>query len=223
MRIKDKPAQHDNQSDSKNAASPVPASKAEKLVEKKHRQIADGASRILLEKGYHPTTIREIAQECGMSMGQLYHYISSKDDVLHLMFQNMNEVFLSHMQHSDLKKAKDPQERLHKALCRTLRWSAANKKLIQFIFTESKNLDKKSLRAVLKTDSDVLVSYWRRMLADIAEFQHDERHLNFAANMIHYMITFLPLRGWAVADQSLDENIESIVDFVLRGIGLSRD
>jgi AcrR family transcriptional regulator len=51
------------------------------LIDSKHQQIVNGACRILFKKGYYRTTIREIALACGMSMGQLYHYIS-KDDAL---------------------------------------------------------------------------------------------------------------------------------------------
>ena len=40
---------------------------------------------ILLEKGYNKTTVRDIAKACNMSHGSLYHYISSKRDILHLI------------------------------------------------------------------------------------------------------------------------------------------
>jgi len=60
----------------------IASAKNARRVENKQRQIVDGSCRLFFKKGYHPTTIREIANASGMSMGQLYHYISSKDDVL---------------------------------------------------------------------------------------------------------------------------------------------
>jgi len=195
-------------------------SKAENLIEKKHHQIAVGASRILMEKGYHTTTIREIAKACNMSMGQLYHYITTKDDVLYFVFEEMQKLWFDHMQQCGIEKLKDPVEKLRKAIYHTICFSAANKTLVQFVFTESKSLDKKHLRSVLKMESDNMLNFWRRMLSEIGRFKENEQELNFAASMIEYTVLFIPLRGWSVADNSLEENINSLVDFTLRGIGI---
>ena len=74
----------------------ISAKKPEK-IEEKHQQIANGALKVFLKKGYHPTTIREIAESAGMSLGQLYHYVSSKDDVLFLIHRHQQIAFYNHM------------------------------------------------------------------------------------------------------------------------------
>lgn len=53
------------------------AAKGAQLIEKGHTQIAVAACNVFFEKGYHPTTIREIAQACNMSMGQLRRIASA--------------------------------------------------------------------------------------------------------------------------------------------------
>jgi len=100
----------------------------------------DGACRIFFEKGYHPTTIRDIVQACGMSMGQLYHYISSKDDVLYLVHKHMQNIWYEYLENSDYEEAKDPVKKLALALYQTLKFMTKNRKLIQFIYSESKYL-----------------------------------------------------------------------------------
>ena len=67
------------------------------LIEKRHQQIVDGACKIFFTKGYHPTTTRDIANACGMSIGQLYHYISSKDDVLYLVHKYTQQVWYDYL------------------------------------------------------------------------------------------------------------------------------
>lgn len=68
------------------AGQELPAGPADRdLTEQKQRRIVEGASKVLFEQGFHGVSIRDIASACGMSMGQLYHYISSKDDILYLM------------------------------------------------------------------------------------------------------------------------------------------
>ena len=116
-----------------------------RLVEKKHEQIVKGACRVFFKKGYHPTTIRMIAKSCGMSMGQLYHYISSKDDVLYLVHKHMQNVWYDYLKHSGIEKIGDPLQKLTEGLRHTLEFMIANKRLVQFVYTESKYLDKKHL------------------------------------------------------------------------------
>jgi AcrR family transcriptional regulator len=74
----------------------VTAKKADR-VEKKHEQIVKGAANVFLGKGFHPTTMREISEAAGMSMGQMYHYVSSKDDVLFLIHRHLQIAFFAHM------------------------------------------------------------------------------------------------------------------------------
>ena len=100
----------------KDARRPLSAAKDMDLIEKKHRRIIDGACSKFFQKGYHKTTIREIAVASGMSMGQLYHYISSKDDVLFLIYKHMQMVWYNHLVESGVEAIEDPLERLTKAL-----------------------------------------------------------------------------------------------------------
>jgi len=57
----------------------------EKLVQEKRHLIARCAIELFAEKGFKATTMRELAQACGMAQGAVYHYIGTKDDILHLI------------------------------------------------------------------------------------------------------------------------------------------
>ena len=82
----------------------VPGGPADReLTEMKQRQIVERASAILFEKGFHGTSIRDIAAACDMSMGQLYHYISSKDDILFLMHLYSQEQWYRHLADARLR------------------------------------------------------------------------------------------------------------------------
>jgi len=86
------------------------------LIEKRYQQIVNGALSLFLTKGYHPTTIREIAKACQMSIGQLYHYISSKDDVLYLVHKHMQKVWYDYLKKSKMDQIDDPIEKLSEVL-----------------------------------------------------------------------------------------------------------
>jgi len=68
-----------------NAREVVTQIKNQELVKQRRRQIVDAAVQLFIRHGYHKTTTRELAKETGLSIGSLYEYVSSKDDVLYLV------------------------------------------------------------------------------------------------------------------------------------------
>ena len=59
--------------------------KDESLIAIRRKQMIQGAIKLFKEKGFHRATTREIAKEAGFSIGTLYEYIRSKEDVLYLV------------------------------------------------------------------------------------------------------------------------------------------
>lgn len=54
-------------------------------------EILAAAARIFREKGYHGTSVRDIAEAVGLLKGSLYHYIRSKDELLARLFEGLLE------------------------------------------------------------------------------------------------------------------------------------
>lgn len=191
------------------------------LIEMKHQKIVDCACTVLFKKGYHLTTIREIAKACHMSMGQLYHYISSKDDILFLVHKHMQKIWYDHLESFGVEKIEDPRQKLVSVLRHTLEFMVENKNLIQFVYSESKHLDKKHLRVILEMDDQNVVGYYRRLLKDINKHKSLKEDLNLCANLLAYLNVFLALRGWNLKKIPTKTTIKFLIDFVLRGIGLT--
>jgi TetR/AcrR family fatty acid metabolism transcriptional regulator len=53
----------------------------------KRRLLLDSAIRVFARKGYHACRVGDIAAEAGVAYGLLYHYFSSKEEVLHTVFR----------------------------------------------------------------------------------------------------------------------------------------
>ena len=190
------------------------------LIEKKHQQIVDGACRLFFKKGYHGTTIREIAIASGMSMGQLYHYISSKDDVLFLIYKHMQMVWYEHLVRSGIEQIREPLKKLTLALRSTLQFMVENRKLFLFIYTETKYLNRMHLQAVLEMDDKNVVGLWRRLLTDVNQISRIDGDADFLANLLSYLMVFLPLRGWNLKNRPTTETIDSLIIFILKGLGI---
>ena len=54
-------------------------------------EILAAAARIFREKGYHATSVRDIAESVGLLKGSLYHYIRSKEELLVRLFDGALE------------------------------------------------------------------------------------------------------------------------------------
>jgi AcrR family transcriptional regulator len=61
------------------------------LVTRRRRQIVDAAVELFLQNGFHKTTTRQIARAAGISIGLLYEYISTKEDILYLVCDAIHE------------------------------------------------------------------------------------------------------------------------------------
>jgi len=68
-------------------------SKDRHLVSLRRKQIARRAAEIFVQKGYRLVNLRKLATACGMSVGNLYNYVGTKQDILYLVFDYvMSEV-----------------------------------------------------------------------------------------------------------------------------------
>jgi AcrR family transcriptional regulator len=198
---------------------PSPAKDVD-LIESKREQIVKSACRLFFRKGYHRTTIREIALASGMSMGQLYHYISSRDDVLFLTYKQMQMIWYEYLVKSGVEEIKDPLERLTRAVRLTLEFALKNKNLFLFVYTETKYLDKRHLRVVLEMDDKNVVGFWRRLLRDLNGVKRIGGDIDFLANLLSYLMVFLPLRGWNLKEEPNGKHLDSITDFIMKGLGI---
>lgn len=52
------------------------------MATNKQSEIALAAVKLFEQKGYHATSVQDIADEVGLQKGSLYHYIHSKEDLL---------------------------------------------------------------------------------------------------------------------------------------------
>src|SRR5436190_2701738 len=60
-------------------------------VAQRRGEIIDVATRLFLDRGFHKTSIRDIARACPFNLASLYMYVSSKEDILFLVAQQLIE------------------------------------------------------------------------------------------------------------------------------------
>ena len=60
-------------------------------VAKNRRKIERAAQKLFTRQGFHGTTVREIAHQAGVSMGKLYLYYPTKEDIFIGLIQHMEQ------------------------------------------------------------------------------------------------------------------------------------
>jgi AcrR family transcriptional regulator len=155
-----------------------------------------------------------------MSMGQLYHYISSKDDILYLIHKHSQELWYQRLREAGFETITDPVERLAYALRLSLEFIHENRRLYLFLFTESKYLEREHLKVILELDDKNVVGFYRHLLADIPGLRLEPDDRDVAANLIEFIVVFLALRGWNLDKAKTAEHIDFLLDFMFRGLGL---
>jgi TetR/AcrR family transcriptional regulator, fatty acid metabolism regulator protein len=80
-------------------------------AEEKRRTILDAAARVFARKGFHTSRVGDIAEEAGVAHGLLYHYFSSKDEVLETIFREHWTTLLERV-HEAEQSGDDPIEQL---------------------------------------------------------------------------------------------------------------
>ncbi|MGH7529273.1 MAG: TetR/AcrR family transcriptional regulator [Gemmatimonadales bacterium] len=69
------------------------------------------AARVFAEKGYHPTTMRDLAAASGMSLAGMYYYVRGKDELLALIQERCFTRVLEGAERA-IAGRRDPVERL---------------------------------------------------------------------------------------------------------------
>jgi len=78
----------------------------------KRRVILDAAVRVFARQGFHTCRVSDIADEAGVAYGLVYHYFSSKEEILDTLFLERWDVMLTAIAETDSSE-RSPREKLH--------------------------------------------------------------------------------------------------------------
>lgn len=134
------------------------------LVEVKRRRIVEAAVGLFIRKGYHGTTTREIARAAGLSVGALYEYIQSKEDVLYLVCDAIHREIEDRLR-GELNGAPGPEAALREAVRRYFEVCDRMQDPILLIYRETASLDPESAEYVLRNEERI-TGIFERLIED---------------------------------------------------------
>ena len=166
-------------------------------------------------KGFDAMSLRDLSSESGLSMGALYSYFSSKEELLGLV-QYHGRAAVIKILNEQIGREGGARERLRNAIRTHIYLSELMSQWFYFLFMETKNLDKKhrkiSMESELMTEkiiTDILSEGIKQRVFAVRDVQ-------LTGSVIKAMMQDWYLKQWKYSQRgvSVDEYAQCIIEVI---------
>lgn len=194
--------------------------KNEKKIRLRREQILNASREPFKEKGYERTTTREIAENAGISLGAIYEYVGSKEDILYLFFEALYDQ-LNDMLEERVKNNLSGIERLKAFVKEYFHVIDQISDQTTIMYRESRSLPKHYFDYVLAKEKE-FVEYVKEIIMKAFEEEGIEVDDETVFLLTHNLIVeghMWAFRGWALKKMfSLDRYIELQTELMIQSI-----
>jgi TetR/AcrR family transcriptional regulator, cholesterol catabolism regulator len=193
--------------------------KDERLVEKRRDQMIRGAVSLFKQKGFHRTTTREIAKAAGFSIGTLYEYIRTKEDVLYLVCDSIYEQVRLELEELDI--AQGTIDSLKLGIAHYFQVMDRMQDEVLVMYQEAKSLSKDALPYVLRKELEMVAMVEKLIVrcVETGELELDDNQIHMLAQNVFVQGQMWGFRRWALQKRySLQDYIDLQIELLFAGI-----
>ncbi len=194
--------------------------KDERLVKKRRDQMIKGAVALFKQKGFHRTTTREIAKEAGFSIGTLYEYIRTKEDVLYLVCDSIYDHVRDRLQ-MDIDPSQGTLANLKLGIADYFRIVDELQDEVLVMYQEAKSLSKDALPYVLRKEVE-MASMFEELLEKCVEngvLDLSKKQVKLIGHTIIVQGQMWAFRRWELQKlYKLEEYIEIQTELLFAGL-----
>ncbi|MBP2242526.1 AcrR family transcriptional regulator [Cytobacillus eiseniae] len=198
--------------------------KDERLVKKRRDQMIKGAVTLFIQKGFHRTTTREIAKASGFSIGTLYEYIRTKEDVLYLVCDSIYDQVSERLQ-KGLDTNRCTLESLKHGIADYFRVVNEMQDEVLVMYQEVKSLSKDALPYVLKKEIEMVAMFEQVINGCIENGELDltEDQVKMIAHNIFVQGQMWAFRRWSLKKiYTIEDYIKLQTDLLFQGLTPTR-
>jgi AcrR family transcriptional regulator len=174
-------------------------------------EILEASAQIFSQKGYHGTSMQDIALSVNLQKASIYHHVSSKQQIL---FELLNQALdlLSEKVEGVIEGPGSPDERLRRAICMYLSTLTANQDLASVLLLEYRSLEPRYLdRHIPRRDR--FEQIWRDLIQDgvndgVFACDHPSLSARALLGILNWTVTWFrqdgPMSAEEIADQLAD-------------------
>ena len=123
------------------------------VAENRKTRIINEATILFAEKGYHTTTLDEVATKMGVTKAALYYYFRNKEAIIRAIMRKsldrMNKAI-------SLSKSKlSPKDKLHKFIAYLVEFNADGAELTKILFEQTHALPKRTRDSIKRKKKEV--------------------------------------------------------------------
>ena len=190
--------------------------KKEKTVIKNLEKIFSAVLKISNKKGFQTMSMRDLSKESGMSMGALYAYFSSKEELLS-MLQRQGRTLALEIIEKNINCKKNVLEQLRAAIRTHLYISESMQPWFYFSYMEAKNLNKVEREKAVNIEL-----YAEKVITEILMQGENEGIFRARNHQLSASIIILPMmRDWYLnrwkygkRNVSVDQYANIVLEFI---------
>jgi len=132
-------------------------------VAQRRKELIEVSTKLFLERGFHNTSVRDIVRACSFNIASLYMYVSSKEDILYLVAQDLMDTIARELGETVLAETADHSLEIgFRSYCRIV---DRFRRHIRLLYREVGFLPEEPRSNVLRTVSGV-VTYFEKIIDD---------------------------------------------------------
>ncbi|GAB4074829.1 TetR/AcrR family transcriptional regulator [Barrientosiimonas marina] len=190
------------------------------LVAKRRQQMIQGAVSLFKEKGFHRTTTREIARASGFSIGTLYEYIRTKEDVLFLVCDAIYEQVKTRLE-SVIDWWNPSVATLEQVVDSYFRLMDDMQEEVLIMYQEVKSLKKETKDYVMQKERDMVTMLEKVITTCLPEVMSNQ-DVALAANNMFVQGQMWAFRRWMLQKQfTLETYISRQTHFLLQALSIN--
>lgn len=192
---------------------------SERSVQSKEKLI-DTALELFSSQGYTGTTVKDIAKEAGVTDGLIYHYFSSKEELLHAVLAKHN--FLEDVQHIlQFHDELHVDQTLYRLGERLLKLMVNKSSFVVMIFGEAQRNEMiaKRLEALVNKGVTALGSFLEKRAenGEIKNFDYKSLARHFIGSLFIYFMTY----GKGRTEKEHMIYLETVIQALCEGIKIN--
>ncbi len=180
-------------------------------------EILDAAAQIFSQKGYHGTSMQDIALAVNLQKASLYHHVSSKQEILFDLLNRGLDILTNRVEEA-IDDPGPPDERLRKATCAYLSTLTEYQDLASVLLLEYRSLEPDYHDRHIP-QRDRFEQIWRELIqegVDAGNFTCDHPSLSARAllGVLNWTVTWFRADG----PMSAEDIANQLADLFLMGL-----
>ena len=193
-------------------------SKDSQLISSRRAHIAACASRVFIKKGFEAANIPDIADACNMSVGSLYRYVGSKEDILYLVIDHGIQRETTFVKKTFEKaKSMDPVAAIKLAISELIKSVDEIRDIIMLSYRTMQNIEPAARQNVLNADRSIINGFEKLLISGCNKGVFEIDNVEMVAQTIDVIAQMWVIRQWAFRNLcTLNEYIEFNTNYILK-------